>query len=85
MLSYYHAVRVLGASAYNAAPFPVFQDRFLIANVVMQADFPAERYDGKPDTCYLIRPDQHVAARWRRFDPAQIRAALTRATAQENP
>jgi 3-(3-hydroxy-phenyl)propionate hydroxylase len=41
-----------------------------------------ERYDGQPDTCYLIRPDQHVAARWRRFDPARIEAAMRRCLAQ---
>ena len=41
----------------------------------------AARYDGRPGTCYLIRPDQYVAARWRRFDAAKIRAALARALA----
>ncbi len=38
-----------------------------------------ERYDGKPGTCYLIRPDQHVAARWRRYDEDAIETALLRA------
>ncbi len=42
----------------------------------------AQRYDARPGTVYLIRPDQHVAARWRRFDAAKVRAALRRATAQ---
>ena len=43
----------------------------------------AERYDGRGGTVYLIRPDQHVAARWRRFDLASIRAALGRATGHD--
>jgi len=38
-----------------------------------------QRYDGQPGTLYLIRPDQHVAARWRQFDPEQVQAALGRA------
>lgn len=37
------------------------------------------RYDGQPGTVYLIRPDQHVAARWRQFDAGQVRAAMRRA------
>jgi 3-(3-hydroxy-phenyl)propionate hydroxylase len=41
----------------------------------------AQRYDAKPGTIYLIRPDQHVAARWRGFDAAKIRAALRRSIA----
>ncbi len=39
-----------------------------------------ERYDLHPATTYLVRPDQHVAARWRAFDPGLVRAALARAT-----
>ena len=37
------------------------------------------RYDGQPGTVYLIRPDQHVAARWRQFDPSAVAAAITTA------
>ena len=40
-----------------------------------------KRYDGKAGTVYLIRPDQHVAARWRAFDKAKISSALARALA----
>ncbi|KAA5613711.1 FAD-dependent oxidoreductase [Rhodovastum atsumiense] len=39
----------------------------------------ASRYDAQPGTAVLIRPDQHVAARWRRFDPALVAAARRRA------
>lgn len=37
------------------------------------------RYDATPGACYLLRPDQHLAARLRHFDAAKIDAALKRA------
>ena len=40
-----------------------------------------DRYDGRSGTCYLFRPDQHVCARWRRFDLDAVRRAIARATA----
>ncbi|MBP6764844.1 MAG: FAD-dependent oxidoreductase [Rubrivivax sp.] len=40
----------------------------------------SRRLDGRPGTVYLLRPDQHVCARWRRLDAASVQDALARAT-----
>ncbi len=45
----------------------------------------AARYDAKPGTTYLIRPDQHVAARWRDLNLKAISAALDRCLSRTPP
>ncbi|KML62654.1 FAD-dependent oxidoreductase [Burkholderia cepacia] len=50
-------------------------------DVVEDVDgFAAQRYDAKPGTFYLLRPDQHVCARTRTLDRQAIADALARAT-----
>ncbi len=39
----------------------------------------AQRYDARPGTVYLFRPDGHVAARWRTLDAGLVCAAMERA------
>ena len=63
-------VKLLCAEA-GSAPVPVLHDVQGLAT---------RRLDLRPGSCYLVRPDQHVAARWRQFDAHAVQAALARAT-----
>lgn len=57
-------------------PEPV-RDR--IATMHLDCDgILARRYDARPGTTYLLRPDQHVVARWRQPDARAITAAYAR-------
>ena len=62
---------VISAKPGRAGGIPVLEDSRGIA---------AQRYDAKPGTVYLLRPDQHVAARWRALDASKVKAAVARAT-----
>ena len=47
--------------------------------VVEEDGLATQRFDARPGTAYLLRPDQHVCARWRSFDLGKVQAALARA------
>lgn len=61
----------------------VFSPRLIVAgrDIEDAQGLVSERFDGNQGAVYLLRPDQHIAARWRDFDPEKIRAAISRATA----
>ena len=44
----------------------------------------AKRYDMQPGTAYLLRPDQHVCARWRHVTPKKLKVALDLAMGKAN-
>jgi 3-(3-hydroxy-phenyl)propionate hydroxylase len=39
----------------------------------------AQRFDATPGATYLLRPDQHLSARWRAYNRAKLEAAIARA------
>jgi 3-(3-hydroxy-phenyl)propionate hydroxylase len=41
-----------------------------------------QRFDATPGATYLVRPDQHLCARWRSFDAAALLRARERALAR---
>jgi 3-(3-hydroxy-phenyl)propionate hydroxylase len=62
---------------------PVALDIELPAGVELLVDHLevlAERFDARPGTFYLMRPDQHVCGRGRSFDPQRIQAMQGTAT-----
>lgn len=50
-----------------------------MAHVIDSEGLLAQRYDALSGTAYLIRPDQHIAARWRAFQPDAVTSAVNRA------
>jgi 3-(3-hydroxy-phenyl)propionate hydroxylase len=48
-------------------------------DLVDSAGLFAERYDATPGAAYLLRPDQHLCARWRDFNIGKVKAARARA------
>jgi 3-(3-hydroxy-phenyl)propionate hydroxylase len=66
-----HTVLVVGQEGPAPAGCTLVVDHRQLASL---------RLDARPGSAYLLRPDQHVAARWRRLEPAAVVAAVARAT-----
>ncbi len=48
-------------------------------DLIDSAGLFARRFDATPGAAYLLRPDQHLCARWRKFDFEKVKAARERA------
>lgn len=75
------------------ANLPV-ETRLLVTGGEADADFRTIRnsrnaafraYAAEPGCVYLVRPDGHVAARWRTFDPERVETAISRAAGRHAP
>ena len=56
-----------------------------LAGVVDSEGLLSRRFDARPGTVCLLRPDQHVAARWRQGEAAALQRALRRARGLDIP
>jgi 3-(3-hydroxy-phenyl)propionate hydroxylase len=72
-----HAHEAVQVSPLIVSPSPLNMPGVKV--IVDTQGLVANRYDAQPGTTYLLRPDQHVLARWRTLDATQLQAALARA------
>lgn len=74
-----------GVYSSAASPSGTPADRSCVDRLLVDVQgLVHERYGGVPGVTYLIRPDQHVAARWARFDVNVLAAACERALGRED-
>jgi len=64
----------------RACDFPLHVVR--VQGTGADGELATQRYDAQPGTVYLLRPDQHVCARWRHPTAGNIRAAIDHALAK---
>ncbi len=64
-----------GVDAGRLAPAGV---RAVTTDATQSGDMASRRYDLSPGAAVLLRPDGHVAARFRRPDQARLAAALAK-------
>jgi 3-(3-hydroxy-phenyl)propionate hydroxylase len=76
------ALQALASAPVPVRPLLVAPRALDVPGVTVLVDsqgWIARRYDGKNGSAYLLRPDQHVVARWRQLDAGALQAALARA------
>jgi 3-(3-hydroxy-phenyl)propionate hydroxylase len=52
-------------------------------DLIDRAGIFAARFDARPGSTYLVRPDQHLTARFRRFEADKVRSAVDRALGKQ--
>lgn len=67
---------VFGDAPHWVRELPGVAVRCLGQDLIDAQGVLARRLDGQPGTAYLVRPDQHVCARWRQPSLEAVRAAL---------
>ena len=77
------AFQAMSQGAIAVEPVVISARAGLISGIKVWVDHQglfAKRYDAQPGSAWLVRPDQHVSARWRQLSDAAWRVALARST-----